>query len=686
MKKLFIIGFVVLYAALAFADITPLPDPPQRTDPANFATKADAFLGALPTFATEANALATVVNGYKTDAETAQAAAEAAQAVAQTSANFKGNWSDQTGAAAIPYSVYHEGNYWQLVSNLADVTASEPGVTAAWKVIGGVILADDLDQLQGFSVVDGAVVYLKGRATAGDGGQGVFTGKTGDYSAQVTADTLFGIYAPSDADSDGSEGCWVRQDIHNVIDSKWFGTGSAAVQGAVDLFPGRTILIYSDTYTSTVTVDTTGLGDTSVSRFIGDGMYKTVIDNQTGGPAFYVTSGTAAEFAYGFELKDVSVISTGPDAGTIGIRIDGCRFANIERVRIEGMASHGIYGLSSVGDYTDTSQINISHTQVQNCGGYGIYPSVTSTAIQYSWNIDQCRIGLNTLGGIFMEGMTNSNITNTGVYYNTGFGLKLAAAAGGVTPKLVRIEECEFDTNDGVQIDLEAGVGIDIKQPYLVANVISGKTFSHGIVTRSGVTSVVIDGSYPRIAPSIAGIVVHEFESGCIDVVVRDTRYNGYSSLNGDMYQIDEDTVVIDDRDQRNRYDEGTYTAELRDSTLAKVSATTVTAYWARNGNQITVHFRNLSNIDTSAFAGTDVLGITLPFTAKSGATTYGSAGSAIITTDGNIAAGTPIPVVDNGGTIAAFVRANSGGYLTASHLTTGVSDIRAFSISYLLF
>lgn len=42
--------------------ITALPDPPSRQDPTNFAVKGDAFLGALPTFATEANALATQVN------------------------------------------------------------------------------------------------------------------------------------------------------------------------------------------------------------------------------------------------------------------------------------------------------------------------------------------------------------------------------------------------------------------------------------------------------------------------------------------------------------------------------------------------------------------------------------------------------------------------------------------------
>ena len=43
--------------------ITPLPTPvPSRADPANFAVRGDAFLGALPAFATEANALAAEVS------------------------------------------------------------------------------------------------------------------------------------------------------------------------------------------------------------------------------------------------------------------------------------------------------------------------------------------------------------------------------------------------------------------------------------------------------------------------------------------------------------------------------------------------------------------------------------------------------------------------------------------------
>jgi len=48
--------------------ITPLPDPPSRQDPANFAEKGDAFLGALPTFQAEANAQAIEVNDDATAA------------------------------------------------------------------------------------------------------------------------------------------------------------------------------------------------------------------------------------------------------------------------------------------------------------------------------------------------------------------------------------------------------------------------------------------------------------------------------------------------------------------------------------------------------------------------------------------------------------------------------------------
>jgi len=67
--------------------ITPLPTPPSRDDPTNFAARGDAFLGALPAFATEANALAVDVNADAVTAAAAELAATAAAAAATAAAN-----------------------------------------------------------------------------------------------------------------------------------------------------------------------------------------------------------------------------------------------------------------------------------------------------------------------------------------------------------------------------------------------------------------------------------------------------------------------------------------------------------------------------------------------------------------------------------------------------------------------
>lgn len=64
--------------------ITALPTPPSRQDPTNFNDRADAFLGALPTFATEANTLQTDVNAKQVAAALSEsnAAASATSAAA----------------------------------------------------------------------------------------------------------------------------------------------------------------------------------------------------------------------------------------------------------------------------------------------------------------------------------------------------------------------------------------------------------------------------------------------------------------------------------------------------------------------------------------------------------------------------------------------------------------------------
>jgi len=108
--------------------ITALPTPPNRIQgAATFAGDGDTFLAALPTFATQANALAETVN-------VASSSAVSAAATALAAANFKGAYSALTGSLAIPASTSHGGYFWLLVENSTDVTTDVPGVSSKWEV------------------------------------------------------------------------------------------------------------------------------------------------------------------------------------------------------------------------------------------------------------------------------------------------------------------------------------------------------------------------------------------------------------------------------------------------------------------------------------------------------------------------------------------------------------------------
>jgi hypothetical protein len=147
--------------------ITPLPTPPSRDDPTNFATRADAFLGALPDFATEANALAVDVNAdavaaaaSAVDAEDAVDAAEAAAAAAAAAANVT-KWVSGTTYAEgvvvwspITYLSYRrkiagagttdpsaDGTNWAQAAGTGDVTQTGTQ-TLTNKTLSGAVLND----------------------------------------------------------------------------------------------------------------------------------------------------------------------------------------------------------------------------------------------------------------------------------------------------------------------------------------------------------------------------------------------------------------------------------------------------------------------------------------------------------------------------------------------------------------
>lgn len=113
--------------------ITSLPTPPSRNDPTNFAARADAFLGQLPTFASEANALENNVNGKEVSATSSattaiQKANEAAAsaAAAATTAGVTA-WNPATNYS-VGANVYDTTDFLTYRRSVAGTTATRPGL------------------------------------------------------------------------------------------------------------------------------------------------------------------------------------------------------------------------------------------------------------------------------------------------------------------------------------------------------------------------------------------------------------------------------------------------------------------------------------------------------------------------------------------------------------------------------
>lgn len=132
------------------AQITALPTPPSTNDPANFNTRADAFLGQMPTFVTEANALASEVSTnttqaaadrVQTGADRTAAAASAASALGAPGTNGTSTTSLTIGAGAKTFTT-QTGKAWVAGQGFFVASSASPvnwmtGVLTAYNATSG---------------------------------------------------------------------------------------------------------------------------------------------------------------------------------------------------------------------------------------------------------------------------------------------------------------------------------------------------------------------------------------------------------------------------------------------------------------------------------------------------------------------------------------------------------------------
>ena len=116
--------------------ITSLPNPPTRSDPVNFNSRADAFLSALPAFATEANALQADVNAKQTAAATSASNAAAAELAANAAANVTA-WVSGT-TYAVGNVRYSPITFLSYRRKTAGAGTTDPGADSTnWQLING---------------------------------------------------------------------------------------------------------------------------------------------------------------------------------------------------------------------------------------------------------------------------------------------------------------------------------------------------------------------------------------------------------------------------------------------------------------------------------------------------------------------------------------------------------------------
>lgn len=117
------------------AQITALPTPPSTNDPANFNTRADAFLGQMPTFVTQANALAAEVNAnatqiaadrVQTGLDRSAAAASAASALGAPGTNATSSTSLTIGVGVKSMMLDQTGKAFGLGQRVSVAVTASP--------------------------------------------------------------------------------------------------------------------------------------------------------------------------------------------------------------------------------------------------------------------------------------------------------------------------------------------------------------------------------------------------------------------------------------------------------------------------------------------------------------------------------------------------------------------------------
>lgn len=440
--------------------ITPAPSPaPQRSDRSTFADRADARLTWEDAhLVPELNAAVAQVNDNTVICE---AGAQAAQ-VAIASAHFKGAWSTLTGALAVPASVFHNGAFWVLLSNVANVTAKVPGVAAEWEE------AQTVSQLPWFtasgSIAKGGPVAINSDGTVSApaitaAAAGASTAIATAYHGAIcyAADQDKFVLAASDSTNlkarvgslSGTTVTWGA--ISATIGASYFKQGIAYVGN------GKVVVVYAPasgvfaavgtisgtTITFGTPVQITATASSSVDR------YSITFDPDTGSVVVVYQNGSGNSFAIAGAVSGTT-ITFGPavDVGAIGlwhvISMPGTGGKVFLAYAAGGLVSYMARILSLVGTAITA---NAAYT----------WGAVGTSGVPIRAAFDPVSrkllvVGCATSGNVGVAAVASVALTEI------SFGTSRIFSAGGITPSTNALH-AHWDTSAGVPVVLYGNAG-----------------------------------------------------------------------------------------------------------------------------------------------------------------------------------------------------------------------------------
>lgn len=236
-------------AITAPTPIAALPAAPDPNDRATFNTRAYPWAAAQAVMVTETNAIAENVFNNATEAAALATTASSQVALASAAANYKGLWSSLSGALNMPASVSHNGNYWALNANLANVTTATPGVSGSWQALNvgaggatetssavGVTLTAASYRVQAVAMTVADKSVTLPAATTLSTGAGVFVIKntgTTVFCIRDSANTMLAALDPgkianlSLVNASTSAGVWVCSGTDGVTDALYQAVATA---------------------------------------------------------------------------------------------------------------------------------------------------------------------------------------------------------------------------------------------------------------------------------------------------------------------------------------------------------------------------------------------------------------------------------------------------------------------------